>query len=144
MSIIIRDGTNSALLATVDANGDVHTYNDGGRVSLNGTRADANFGSVSVQSTASSPATLIAAGATGIFNDIITLVLTNEGTATIVSISDGTVTYKFSLGAVASANANLVINFATPLQATSSATAWTISNSAAQNVDVVATYVKTS
>jgi hypothetical protein len=138
MSIIIRDGTNSAQLATVDSNGDLHVFTDGGTVTINGSRANANLGTFSVQSTSSSPSTLIAAGATGVFNDIITLVLTNEGTATIVSISDGTTTYKYALGA----NAGLNINFPSTLPATSSATAWTISNSASQTVDASGVYLK--
>ena len=98
---------------------------------LQGDRA--LFTPFSVQSTAASPATLLASGGAGVFTDITELILTNEGAATIVSISDGTITYKFALAA----NGGLTKTFATPLPATSAATAWTISNSAAVNVDVV-------
>jgi hypothetical protein len=96
-------------------------------------------GTAAFQSTGSSLATFIAAGATGVFNDIVELVLTNESsTATIVSLSDGTTTYKFAL----IGNGGVAKTFATPLVATSSATAWQISNSAAVNVDCVAVFAK--
>jgi hypothetical protein len=88
----------------------------------------------SYQSTAASPATMIASGGTGVFTDITELILTNESaTATIVSISDGTIAYNFALAA----NGGLTKTFATPLKATSAATAWTVSNSSAVNVDCV-------
>lgn len=166
MSIIIRDGTNAAQLATVDSNGNLHTLDgnsgtpgsavpataiqiagsDGtnlrtiatdttGRTVavLNGARA--TLGVFSVQSTSSSPSSLIGSGSG--YRDIITLILTNEGTATIVSISDGTTTYKFALGA----NLGININFSSTLPAKTSATAWTISNSASQTVDASGVYV---
>jgi len=85
------------------------------------------------QSTSASPATMIASGGTSVYTDITELVLTNEGAATIVSISDGTLTYKFALAA----NGGLTKTFATPLKASATATAWTVSNSAAVNVDCV-------
>jgi hypothetical protein len=73
------------------------------------------------------------------FTDIITFIATNESsTATIVSLSDGTVSYKFALAA----NGGIVINFPTPLPATSSATAWQVLNSAGVAVDYVAVYAK--
>lgn len=171
MSIILRDGTNSAQLATIDVNGNVHVLDSssgtaGAAVPTTPTTVGGSDGTnlrtlitdttgrqvivqnaarlgvfpVTVQSTSASPATLIASAAAQ-FTDIVTLVLTNEGSATIVSISDGTKTYKFALAAAA-ANGSISINFASTLPATSSATAWTISNSAAQNVDCVAVYVK--
>lgn len=94
-------------------------------------------GAVSVQSTSATGATLIAAGATGVLNDIVTFIATNEtSTATVVSLSDGTVTYKFALAG----NGGISANFNSPLPATSTATAWTVSNSAAVNVDCVAVY----
>ena len=96
------------------------------------------LGTASVQSTSASPATLIAAIAST-FNDIIDLVLTNESaTPTIISISDGTTTYKFALAG----NGGISKSYVTPLPATSVNTAWTISNSAAVNVDAVMLYVK--
>ena len=86
------------------------------------------------QSTAASPATMIASGGAGVYTDITELVLTNESaTATIVSITDGTLTYKFALAG----NGGLTKTFATPLKASSTATAWQVSNSAAVNVDCV-------
>jgi hypothetical protein len=72
------------------------------------------IGTVQVNSSSSSPVTFIAAGSTGVFNDIITFVATNESaTATIVSLLDGSTTYKFALAA----NGGIVINFPTPLPA---------------------------
>jgi len=96
------------------------------------------LGTASVQNTGGS-GTLIAAGATGVYTDIITLILTNENasTATVVSVSDGTTTYKFALAAAGGG----VFQFPTPLPAASSATAWTISNSGSVNVDAVVVYV---
>lgn len=174
MSIVIRDGTNAAQLATVDVDGNLHVLDgssgtpgsavpttanmiagsDGtdlqtvatdasgqvkvlveNAVTLNAIRT-AVF-PISVQSTSATPSTLIASAAAH-YTDIVTLILTNEGTATVVSISDGTITYKFALAA----NGIDVINFPTPLPASSSATAWTVSNSAAQTVDCVLTYLK--
>jgi hypothetical protein len=96
------------------------------------------IGTVALQSTGAGLVTLVAAGAAGVFNDLISLTLSNEGTATIVTISDGTVSYKFALGA----GANLPVVFPSTLPATSAATAWQVSNSAAQNVDCVVTYAK--
>jgi hypothetical protein len=96
------------------------------------------IGTASVQSTSAVLATLVAAGAAGVFNDLISLTLSNEGTATVVSLSDGTTTYKFALGA----GAVLAVVFPSTLPATSSATVWQVSNSAAQNVDCVVTYAK--
>lgn len=81
----------------------------------------------------------IGAGAAGVFNDIITLVLTNRSsTATVVSLTDGTATYTFALAG----NGGVVVNFPTPLPATSSATAWTIGNSATVACDYIAVYAK--
>ena len=74
-----------------------------------------NVGTASVQSTSGSPSTLIAAVAAN-YTDITSLVMTNEGaSATIVSLSDGTVTYKYALAA----NGGIVMNFTTPLPASS-------------------------
>jgi hypothetical protein len=81
----------------------------------------------------------IAAGATGVFNDIITFVATNRSTsATIVTLTDGTASYTFALAA----NGGIVINFPTPLPATSTATAWTIGNSATVACDYMAVFAK--
>lgn len=104
-------------------------------MTLNGMRDI--IGTASVQNTGSS-GTLIAA-ITSTYCDIITLIFTNEsGTATVVSVSDGTTTYKYAIAA----NGGIVVNFPTPLPATSAATNWTVSNSASSTVDCVAVYVK--
>lgn len=96
-------------------------------------------GTQQLNSSSSSLVSFIAAGATGVFNDIITFVATNESsTATIVSLSDGTLTYKFALAA----NGGIVINYNTPIPAASSATAWQVLNSAAVAVDFHAVYAK--
>lgn len=93
---------------------------------------------VSNNSTASG-VSFIGAGAAGVFNDIITFIATNRAaTATVVSLTDGTAVYTFALAA----NGGIVINFPTPLPATSSATAWTIGNSATVACDYVAVYAK--
>ena len=95
------------------------------------------LGTASVQSTSASPATFITAGGTGVYNDILELILTNESaTATIVSISDGSTTYKFALAG----NGGLTKSFANPLVQAGTATNWTISNSAAVNVDAVVVF----
>ena len=96
-------------------------------------------GSASVQSTTSSNTSLIAAGGSGVFTDITTLILTNESaTPTIVSLSDGTITYKIALAG--NGGGNFPLN--TPLPASSSNTAWNVSNSASVNVDCVVIWVK--
>lgn len=92
----------------------------------------------SVQTTDTSGHTLIAAGATGVFNDIGWLVITNEtATATVVSLSDGTTTYKFALAASGGGAFMLPM----PLNATSSATAWTVTSSANVTLDFVGEYI---
>jgi 5-hydroxyisourate hydrolase-like protein (transthyretin family) len=172
-SIIIRDGTNSNQLATVDVNGDLHVLDDGlalatgtpgsavpasamqvagsdgtdlrtvltdpsGRVVTLANGPRSAIGTVSVQNTSATPATFIAAGATGKYQDIISLVFSNEtASATVMSLSDGTKTYKFALAS----SGGLTVNFPSTLPATSTATAWTLSNSAADTVDCVAVYV---
>lgn len=105
-------------------------------VSPNGVRA--NIGTATVQSTSASAVTLIAA-ISSTHTDILQLILTNESsTATVVSISDGASTYKFAIAASGGGS----FTFNSPLPATSTDTAWTVSNSAAVNVDCVVTYVK--
>jgi hypothetical protein len=95
--------------------------------------------SIVSNSSATSAASLIGAGASGVFNDIITLIITNRSsTATVVSLTDGTTTYTFAIAA----NGGIVCNFPTPLPATSSATAWTIGNSAAVACDYMTVYAK--
>jgi hypothetical protein len=95
--------------------------------------------SVLSNNSSASGASLIGAGSTGVFNDIITLVITNRSsTATVVSLTDGTNTYTFAIAG----NGGLVCNFSTPLPAASSATAWTIGNSATVACDYMTVYAK--
>ena len=99
---------------------------------LIGTAVLSNNSGTSAQS-------LIGAGATGVFNDIITFIVTNRSsTATVVTLTDGTASYTFAIAG----NGGMVINFPTPLPETSSATAWTVGNSAAVACDYVAVYAK--
>jgi len=97
------------------------------------------IGTVQVNSSSSSLVTFIAAGATGVFNDISTFTATNESsTATIVNLSDQTTTYKYAIAG----NGGIVINFPTPLPAASSALAWQVANSAGVAVDYTAVFIK--
>jgi hypothetical protein len=94
-------------------------------------------GPISAQSTSASPVTMIPAGAAGIYNDIITLIFTNETNInTVVVVSDGTITYRYAISPYGGG----VFNFLTPLPASNSATAWTFSNTAAATIDCVGTY----
>lgn len=73
----------------------------------------------------SSATSVMAAGAAGVFRDIISLIITqSSGTATTATLSDGTASYIFDLAATA--GTGLSIQFPTPLPATSTATAWTL------------------
>jgi hypothetical protein len=102
---------------------------------LNGMRDI--IGTASVQNTGASGTLIGQIGST--YCDIIDIVLTNESsTATVVSISDGTTTYKFALAA----NGGISKSYVTPLPATSTNTNWTVSNSASSTVDCVVLYVK--
>lgn len=95
------------------------------------------IGTASVQNTGASGTLIGQIGST--YTDICNLVLTNETAApTVVSISDGTTTYKFALAA----NGGGVFPFSPPLPATSTNTNWTISNSASSTIDAIVTYVK--
>ena len=108
-------------------------------VSSGGGR-EANIGTavVSDNSTASG-VSFIVAGASGVYNDIITFIATNRSsTATVVTLTDGTASYTFAIAA----NGGIVVNFPTPLPATSTATAWTIGNSATVACDYIAVYAK--
>ena len=73
------------------------------------------IGTASLSSSSASAVSLIAAGATGIFNNIASLTITNESsTATIVTLSDngsGGNTYKFAIAA----NGGISYNPAIPL-----------------------------
>jgi hypothetical protein len=107
-------------------------------VVLNTVRDLVGTAVVSNNSTASG-VSFIGAGAAGVFNDIITFIATNRSSsATVVTLTDGTASYTFALAG----NGGIVINFPTPLPATSSATAWTIGNSATVACDYIAVYAK--
>jgi hypothetical protein len=96
-------------------------------------------GYASVQTTDTGAHNLIAAGGTGVYNDLISLAITNEtATATVVSLSDGTTTYKFALAA----NGGVVLQWNSTLPAASAATAWTVTSSATVTLDFVVTYAK--
>ena len=93
-------------------------------------------GTASVQNTGVS-GTLIGAIAST-YCDITNLVITNEtATPTVVSVSDGTTTYKFALAA----SGGGVFPFSPPLPAASVNTNWTVSNSGSCTIDCVVTYV---
>lgn len=96
-----------------------------------------NIAPVSAQNTGSS-GTLIAALPAG-YLDLVYLSLTNEGSsATVVSITDGTLTYNFALAAYGGG----IWDFGPvrPLEATTSDTAWTVSNAGDQTIDIVAIF----
>lgn len=99
-------------------------------------------GTATLNSSSNSATSFIAAGGSGVFNDIISLIITNESsTATIVSLSDngsGGTVYKFALAA----NGGIVINFPTPLPQGTSNAAWNVLNSASVACDYVAVFAK--
>ena len=71
-----------------------------------------------------STTTIVTAGTSGIYNDILKLIITNaSSTAVTVEVSDGTVAFYYNLAA----NGGVVdaYPYPFPLQATSAATAWT-------------------
>lgn len=117
------------------------TVDSTGALILSPVSGGGTVGTASLNSSSSSAVSLIAAGAAGIFNDIISLTITNESsTATIVSLSDngaaGNV-YKFAIAA----NGGLVFNPAIPLPQGTAAAAWNVKNSAAVALDFVVIYL---
>ena len=95
-------------------------------------------GTAVLTATSTSPTTLISTVAST-YTDIISLTMTNESSsATVVSLSDGTTTYKFALAA----NGGITFNPTTPLPATSVNTAWTIAITGTVSVDCIAIYAK--
>lgn len=103
-------------------------------------------GTFSIQSTSATASTMIAAGSTGVFNDIISLTCTTEtpATATIISISDngtGGTIYKFNVGGVGG-SPGFSIPYTSPLPQGTSAAAWEILNSGAVTIDCNGTYAK--
>jgi len=99
-------------------------------------------GTATLSSSSSSYVDFIAAGSTGVYNDIISFIVTNESsTATIISLADSDsspVVYVFAIAA----NGGIVINFPTPLPQAVAAKKWQVKNSAAVACDFVAVYAK--
>src|SRR5207244_8438405 len=95
-----------------------------------------------LSSASNSAVQFIPAGAAGVFNDIITLIITNEtDVKTVVSLSDngaGGKVYKLAIPA----GGGIAQNFPTPLPQGPSAAAWDVLNSAAVNLDYVAIFAK--
>jgi hypothetical protein len=99
------------------------------------------LGTAVLSSSSNSLVSFIGSAGGSLFTDIVTFIVTNESsTPTVVSLSDGTTTYKFAIAA----NGGGVFTFASPLPATSAATAWQVLNSAGVALDYVALYVKNS
>jgi hypothetical protein len=100
------------------------------------------IGTAILNSNSSTTVSFITAGASGVFNDIISLIITNESaTATIATLTDngsGGNTYKFALAG----NGGIVVNFPTPLPQGTSAAAWQVLNSAGVALDWIAVYAK--
>lgn len=124
MSIILRDGTNSAQLATVDSNGDLHvigdvanattppSLTDGQVVAMQGDyvgsifvktcRRSQTVAQATTITTSTGSTTVLAAQAAGIFADISSLIITvtpgaTANTAFTATLSDGTASYIFDL-----------------------------------------------
>jgi len=100
------------------------------------------IGTASLDSSSGSSVSFITAGASGVFNDIISLIMTNDSsTATIVTLTDngaGGNSYKFAIAA----NGGAVMNFPTPLPQGTAAAAWQILNSAAISMHYVAIFAR--
>ena len=98
------------------------------------------IGKVTGNIASATPASMISAGGANVFNDIITLILTNStATATVVTITDngtGGNSYSFALAA----NGGGSFQFPTPLPQGTSNAAWEISCSPAETVYYVAVY----
>ena len=96
-------------------------------------------GKAALSSSATILATFIPAAGAGVYTDITTFVVTNTTSlATVVSLSDGTVLHEFALAA----DGGIVINFPTPLSATSTNIPWKISNTAGALLKYNAIYVR--
>lgn len=98
------------------------------------------IGTFSVQTTDTSSHDLIAA-VSGVFNDITNLVITiATATATEISLSDGTKTYKINIAATVGAGLVWAINGSLPASATNAA--WTVTSSASVTLNFSGTYAK--
>lgn len=90
-------------------------------------------------SSASGSLTTLIAGVAGKLNDIVSLTITNESTtATVVSLTDGTNTYKFAIAA----NGGITFNPPIPLPAQTAGANWQVLNSAAVALDYIALYIQ--
>jgi len=100
------------------------------------------IGIVTLDSASSSTVSFITAGAANVFNDISSLVITNEtATATIVSLSDNGAAgniYKFGIAG----NGGIAIDYNPPLPQGTAAAAWQVLNSAAVTLHYHAVYLK--
>ena len=92
--------------------------------------------------TSTNSATNILTGAASVFNDIASLTITNSsGTATLLTLSDGTNSYIFSAGA--GPGWGITIPFSPPLPASSVNTNWTLAcGTSVASIYVVVGYVK--
>jgi len=81
-----------------------------------------------------SAANLFAAGASGQYIDITTLVITSSTTTAQATLSDGTTSYVFNVANGSPVNAS----FNPPLKAASAATAWTLNAPSTMNAVAVA------
>ena len=86
-------------------------------------------------SSASSPANFGTVGGTGVYLDLASFIVTNRSaTATVLSLTDGTLTYTFAIAA----NGGLVHNPSVPIPASATATQWQVSNSGGVACDYIA------
>ena len=140
-SILITGGLAATSLPAATTNADVvvpMTDKFGRQVVVNNTVRDLLV-PVSVQTTDTGAHNLTASLGTGIYADLISLTITNEtATATVVSLSDGTITYKIALAA----NGGICNPFPSTLPASSTATAWTVTSSATVTLDFIAVFCK--
>lgn len=100
------------------------------------------IGTATLDSSSGTTVSFITAGAAGVFNDISSLVITNDSaTATIVSLSDNGAAgniYKFALAA----NGGIAIDYNPPLPQGTAAAAWQVLNSAAVSLHYIAVFLK--
>jgi hypothetical protein len=82
---------------------------------------------------------MVGAGASNVYRDITAFAFTNRSsTATVVTLTDGTLSYTFAIGAYG----GIALNLTVPIPASSTATAWTIGNSATVACDYFVQYVQ--
>jgi hypothetical protein len=88
--------------------------------------------------TTTAATTVLAAQAAGIFADITSLIITTNAVNFSVTLSDGTKSYTYNLpgGSNTGTGSQLSISFVAPLPASTAATAWTLTMSSANTVNV--------